>query len=110
MKLLFDENISRSLVSRLQDLFPGSDHVILLGLEHAADAEIFQFALENDFVIVSKDSDFTELLSIREASPGVVWIRAGNCSTDAVESLIRQHSGQIAVISATGTVRLLMLF
>lgn len=110
MKLLFDENVSRSLVARLQDLFPGSDQVVILGLEHTADAEIFQFAIENDFVIVSKDSDFTELLSVRDVSPGRIWIRAGNCSTDAVEALIRQHHEQIGILSAKGTVRPLMLF
>lgn len=27
MKLLFDQNLARSLVSRLSDLFPGSIHV-----------------------------------------------------------------------------------
>lgn len=58
MKLLFDANISRALVDRLADEFPGSTHVSLVALEKASDREVWEFAAERDFVIVSKDEDF----------------------------------------------------
>jgi hypothetical protein len=32
VKLLFDENLSRRLIMRIADLFPGSSHVVLEGL------------------------------------------------------------------------------
>lgn len=35
MKLLFDHHLSPSLVRRLRDLFPGSEHVWNLGLDEA---------------------------------------------------------------------------
>jgi predicted nuclease of predicted toxin-antitoxin system len=110
MKLLFDENLSRSLVTRLTDLFPGSDHVVLLGLQQSTDAEIFQYAIDHDFVIVTKDSDFNELLTTQNASPALVWIRVGNSSTKIIERLIRANHEQIMDISAADTVGLLMLF
>jgi predicted nuclease of predicted toxin-antitoxin system len=110
MKLLFDENLSRTLVSRLQDLFPGSDHVVLLGLEQKSDAKIFQYAVTNGFVVVTKDSDFNGFVGTEPSAPGLIWIRTGNCSTDAVEHLIRMHHEQVEEISSLPTVRLLILF
>ncbi len=110
MKLLFDENLSRTLVSLLQDIFPGSDHVVLLGLEHSPDEDIFRYARENDFVIVTKDSDFNDLVSVSIDAPGLIWIRTGNCTTSNIELLLRKHSEQIAEISASTNVGLLMLF
>lgn len=110
MKLLFDENLSRSLVGRLADIFPGSAHVVPLGLGTATDREIAEYARKNDFVIVTKDSDFNLLIAIDDTLPGVIWIRAGNCSSRVVENLIRQYYEQISDIATTNTVRLLMLF
>jgi predicted nuclease of predicted toxin-antitoxin system len=44
MKLLFDQNPSPSLISRVADLFPESDHVSLLGMDTATDEEVWNFA------------------------------------------------------------------
>ena len=60
MKLLLDENLSRRIVPFLQTAFPDSSQVALLGLEGANDSEIWQYAKDNGFVIVSRDSDFQE--------------------------------------------------
>ncbi len=57
MKLLLDENLSRRLVPALQEQFPGSSQVVLLGLEQASDPELWEYAREHDFVIVTKDDD-----------------------------------------------------
>jgi predicted nuclease of predicted toxin-antitoxin system len=52
-------------VTRLVALFsveyPASQHVTEVGLDTATDAEIWSYAGEHDFVIVSKDSDFRQL-------------------------------------------------
>lgn len=47
MKLLFDQNLSPSLINRLADLFPESDHVSLLGIDRATDGEVWNFARDN---------------------------------------------------------------
>ena len=41
MKLLFDQNLSPRLVTRLTDIYPGSSHVFLLGLDKAEDSEVW---------------------------------------------------------------------
>ena len=43
MKLLLDENLSRRLIPFLQQDFPGSTQVALIGLERADDGEIWEF-------------------------------------------------------------------
>jgi predicted nuclease of predicted toxin-antitoxin system len=91
MKLLFDQNLSPRLVDRLNDVYPNSVHVMDVDLDRALDHEIWTFAHENDFAIVTKDSDFGEISVLRGSPPNVVWIRRGNCSTQAIETLLRQH-------------------
>ena len=61
MKLLFDNNLSHKLVSRLGDIFPGSTHVMLENLDESGDSEIWTFAKNNGFVIATKDADFNEI-------------------------------------------------
>ena len=58
MKLLLDENLSDRIIPKITDLYPNSEHVKILGLTNTDDAIIWEYAKLNDFVIVSKDSDF----------------------------------------------------
>jgi predicted nuclease of predicted toxin-antitoxin system len=50
---------------------------------------------DNEFIIVTKDSDFSELSLLRGFPPKVIWIRIGNCTTNDIESLIRSHTKEI---------------
>jgi hypothetical protein len=54
MRLLFDHHLSPRLVARLGDLFPGSSHVWLHGLDRADDRDIWEFARENGYTLVTK--------------------------------------------------------
>lgn len=83
MKLLLDENLSRRLVPFLQTDYPGSNQVAQLGLEKASDREIWQYAKNNDYVIVTKDSDYHELSILYGAPPQVIWLKTGNQSKAA---------------------------
>jgi len=61
VKLLLDENLSRRLVERLADLFPGTIHVAAAGLLQSPDTTIWEYAKMSDFTIVSANADFYEL-------------------------------------------------
>ena len=91
MKLLLDENLSRKIVPFLQALYPGSSQVVLEGLERADDPEIWQYAREHGFVIVTRDSDFRELSLLRGAPPKIIWLRAGNVSKARVIQLLNEN-------------------
>ena len=96
MKLLFDHNLSHKLVSRLVDLYPESTHTRFLGLERAADPEIWSYARSRGFVVVTKDSDLGELAVLRGTPPQIIWLRLGNCSTAAVEKVLRDQARMVA--------------
>ncbi len=89
MKLLFDENLSPRLVGALADIYPGSAHVQRCGLGSWDDSAIWQYAKDNGFAIVSKDSDFQERSILRGHPPKIIWLRATNCSSAEIESLLR---------------------
>ena len=91
MKLLFDENLSPELVRALAAEYPASSHVHLVGLGRALDDEVWRYAGEQGFLIVTKDSDFHEKSLLRGSPPKVVWLRLGNCSTREIQELLRHY-------------------
>ena len=96
MKLLFDANLSPDLTRRLGDVYPSSAHVLFIGLGPSpADDKIWAFAALNEFVIVSKDTDFYRLSTIKGAPPKVVWLRIGNGPTSLAEATLRRAVQQI---------------
>ncbi len=96
MKLLFDENLSYKLVARLADIFPDAIHA--RDLAKRDDRYIWQFARENQAVIMTKDTDFNDLSLLYGFPPFVVWLRTGNCSLTAMENIIRTNSIKIRAL------------
>jgi predicted nuclease of predicted toxin-antitoxin system len=110
LKLLFDQNLSPRLVQRLADIFPGSSHVFLLALDQADDLEVWAYAREHDYVVVTKDADFGELSTLHGFPPQVVWLRVGNCTTNHIEQLLREHQESIERLAQESTIGILSIF
>jgi predicted nuclease of predicted toxin-antitoxin system len=110
MKLLFDQNLSPLLVRSLVDLFPGSDHVFYLGLDTADDRSVRTFAAENNFIVVTKDADYSELHSLFGSPPKVIWIRRGNCSTRTIETILRSAVSDIQAMFDDGSKGVLVIY
>lgn len=96
MRLLLDQNLSFKLCRLLVDLFPGSEHVGLLGLAEASDHAVWTYAKANGFILVSLDSDFAELAALNGPPPKVIWLRTGNQPTATVEATLRRFAEAIA--------------
>jgi predicted nuclease of predicted toxin-antitoxin system len=109
VKLLFDQNLSRHLVTRLAHLFPESSHVAALALETASDREVWDYAGSNDFAIVSKDSDFRQLAFLLGPPPKSIWLRVGNESTSAIARLLTDSVRDIEEFAESGESALLVL-
>ena len=109
MKLLFDQNLSPRLVRLLAGEFPGSEHVRNLGFAAKPDPVIWSFAAANGFAIVSKDADFQHRALLLGHPPKVIWLTLGNCSTQAVEQLLRARQADLLVFESDPTVALLVL-
>jgi len=91
LKLLFDQNLSWRLTAILAKEFPESVHVREVDLTSAADHLIWEYARLHGFAIISKDSDFSQKSFLLGAPPKVIWIRAGNCSTQQLEIILKAH-------------------
>jgi predicted nuclease of predicted toxin-antitoxin system len=109
MKLLFDHNLSPRLVTRLADIFPDAKHVVTLGLDRASDIEVWQYARDNDFLIVTKDSDFNDLTALLGSPPKIIWLLIGNCTPRQVEDLLRRNEAAIIAFATDPANRILSL-
>jgi predicted nuclease of predicted toxin-antitoxin system len=109
VKLLFDENLSPALVRRLADVFPDSVHVRDVGMKATDDPVVWDYAKDNDLMIVSKDADMHDLSLVYGNPPKVVWLRIGNCSTKQVEELLRRDFAVIKLFYEDDSVSLLSL-
>jgi predicted nuclease of predicted toxin-antitoxin system len=97
MKLLLDENLSYRLVRLISDLFPGSAHVVLLGLNKGtADQDIWNYAKREKFAILTADSDFVLTANRLGPPPKVLLLENCDYPTSAAAELIRASAIRIA--------------
>jgi predicted nuclease of predicted toxin-antitoxin system len=89
--LLFDQNLTPRQIRLLSDVYPECSHVHDLGMDTASDTELWNYAAERGYTIVSKDADFHQRSLLRGAPPKVVWIRQGNCSVSETADLLRER-------------------
>ena len=89
--LLFDQHLSYKLLNRLQDLYPGSKHVKSENMSESDDLEIWEYAKNHGYTIVTKDVDFFDIGLIKGQPPKVIWLRCGNTSTRYIEQVLRKN-------------------
>ncbi|MDQ1265198.1 MAG: hypothetical protein QG635_348 [Bacteroidota bacterium] len=78
MKLLLDHNISWRIISVLTKHFEESKHVNQIGSRRLTDLMIWEYARKNYYIIVTYDSDFSDISLLRGIPPKVIWLRFGN--------------------------------
>ncbi len=62
-----------------------------IGLRSATDVELFEAARRfHEIVIVSKDSDFADLVTQRGKPPQVLWLRVGNRRPLEIQMILAQ--------------------
>ncbi len=62
-----------------------------LGLRGAEDEPIFLAAKKSANVIITKDSDFVELLERHGSPPKILWLTCGNTSDAALRQIFAIH-------------------
>lgn len=96
MKLLVDLNISWRVLQRIGDAFPESKHVDEVGLGgETPDGQIWKYAADHGFTILTKDSDFNNLALVNEPPPKVVWLQLGNASTKEIADTVMARQADI---------------
>jgi len=91
LRFLFDQNLSPRPTRLLSDVYPECSHVRNFGMEKSSDTEVWNYAAEHGYTIVSKDSDFHQRSLLLGAPPRVIWIRQGNCSVMDTADLLRER-------------------
>ena len=109
MKLLLDENLSDRIIHRIIDLYPNSEHLKTLGLINTDDGLIWKYAKANDFVIVSKDSDFHQRSLVYGHPPKFIYLRIGNCPTSKIMQLLRNNFDMIIQFERSETESIFVL-
>jgi predicted nuclease of predicted toxin-antitoxin system len=78
VKFLVDNQLPVSLAQFFIERGFHAEHVLHLKMEEASDAAIWRYAAANGMIVVSKDEDFTYLITMPGAVQ-LVWVRLGNC-------------------------------
>jgi len=80
MRFIVDAQLPAALARFLESRGHDARHVFDVGLLNADDKVIWQYAIQNNATIITKDEDFVILSHLRLNKPPIVWIRIGNTS------------------------------
>ena len=86
MMLILDAQLPPSLALWIPETFEITCFsTTYLGLRDANDIETFNFARQNQAIVITKDDDFVELLNRRGSPPKILWLTCGNTSKERLK-------------------------
>lgn len=111
MNLLFDDNISYRIVKKLFNAFPNCLHVSRAGLAvHAPDRAIWEYARQNNYLIVTFDEDFEDLSGLYGFPPKVIILRIGSATTPMISQALQAKKVEIEAFYSSDIYGLLEIF
>ena len=111
MKLLLDANISWRLAARLKPHYEECHHVDYIGFDNPAkDIEIWNYALNNKFLIVTNDEDFLNLMNLKGFPPKIILLKTGNQSNSYIEALLIKYRADIQSLHQSDDYGILEIF
>jgi len=84
VKFLVDNQLPASVALWLVNRGCDAVHVLELGLAQTDDRSIWQLAVGEARIVVSKDEDFFTLATRPNDNGRLLWIRLGNCRNQAL--------------------------
>jgi len=101
MRFLADTNLPKALCRWLRERGHDCVHVLDVSLAQARDRRIWDYALAEDRIVISKDADFAALAA-RSGRGQVIWLRTGNGTTAALIAHLEPRWGRIETLLAQG--------
>ncbi len=80
MKYLVDAQLPLALARFLTANGEDALHVLDVKMMESSDSEIWDLAMREEMVIITKDEDFQVRASVTQHHPVIIWVRIGNCS------------------------------
>jgi predicted nuclease of predicted toxin-antitoxin system len=77
---LIDAQLPPALARALNAAGHPSQHVATIGLLKSEDDAIWQYAMANRLVVLTKHEDFVIRRLLEADGPQIVWLRVGSCS------------------------------
>ena len=87
----------------IQNSFPQSERVTRLGLNGVSDIEIWEFAKNHDYTILTFDGDFFDIAQYKGHPPKVIWLSMGNTTTTNIAKVLKEKETMIKVLAAIPT-------
>ncbi len=95
MKFFVDNQLPLQLARFLEAEGHHSVHAAEVGMDEARDSDVWSWACQHDYVVISKDEDFL-FLAKRPGDEGkLVWIRLGNCRKAPLIDAMRKSLASI---------------
>ena len=84
MKFIVDAQLPPGLARALREVGCDAHPVREIGLREANDSEIWNYAIQQEAAIITKDEDFAERCLYNRDQSVIVWLRVGNTSNKAL--------------------------
>ena len=106
MRFLIDNALSPALAAFVQQAGHDAVHVRGLGLQHADDEAIFEYAAAEHRIVVSADADFGTLLAVRASrQPSVIQFRGeGSRKPEALARTLLANLPQLVDALENGSI------
>ena len=100
MNFLVDAQLPPALARLLSAQGHNAKHVADFSMATASDRSIWQMAMQENYIVVTKDDDFIEL-SRMKPGPKIIWVRTGNIGKrDLLTKFENKIGGIIAALQA----------
>jgi predicted nuclease of predicted toxin-antitoxin system len=89
MTIWIDAQLSPAIAKWIAENFPVTAVALRdIGLRDAGDYQIFSAAQQAGAVVMTKDSDFVELINRLGSPPQVIWLTCGNTSNVRLKQIL----------------------
>jgi len=102
MRFLIDAQLPPALARLLEAHGHAAEHVADIGLRHAEDSPIWDYAISHQAIIITKDEDFPQRMRQAKSSPVIIWLRIGNTSRRALLQWFEPLLPQIETLISQG--------
>ena len=96
MKFLVDNQLPLALARWLTKKGADAVHVLEINFDRTKDTPIWEHALSENRILISKDEDFFHLANRVSDQGKLLWVRLGNCRTQALLARFESEWSRIA--------------